>query len=59
MQKINSSFEHRIKDDASINEVTKLILKIISSENPVIKYFVGKDMEKWLKDKKVCWSEIL
>jgi hypothetical protein len=55
MQKMATSFEHMMENWSSPDLVAKVVLKAVASENPSLRYLVGKDIDGYgWKQKEVC-----
>jgi NAD(P)-dependent dehydrogenase (short-subunit alcohol dehydrogenase family) len=52
MQKMATSFEHMLENWSSPDLVAKVVLEAVASENPSLRYLVGKDIETWMAAKK-------
>ena len=52
MQKMATSFEHMMENWSSPDLVAKVVLKAVASENPSLRYLVGKDIETWMEAKR-------
>ena len=52
MQKMSTTFEKMSKNASSPDLVAKVVLQAIRSENPNLRYLVGKDAETWLESKR-------
>ena len=52
MQKMSTTFEKMSKNASSPDLVAKVVLQAVRSENPNLRYLVGKDAETWLESKR-------
>jgi NAD(P)-dependent dehydrogenase (short-subunit alcohol dehydrogenase family) len=57
MQKMATSFEHMLENWSSPDLVAKVVLKAVASENPNLRYLVGKDIETWVEAKRSMSDE--
>jgi hypothetical protein len=48
MQKMGTRFEHMMENGSSPD----LVAKAVTSENPSLRYLVGKDIETWMEGKR-------
>jgi NAD(P)-dependent dehydrogenase (short-subunit alcohol dehydrogenase family) len=52
MQKMAASFESMLENGSSADVVAKVVLNVVTSENPSLKYLAGKDIETWMEAKR-------
>jgi NAD(P)-dependent dehydrogenase (short-subunit alcohol dehydrogenase family) len=52
MQKMAASFESMLENGSSADVVAKVVLNVVTSENPSLKYSAGKDIETWMEAKR-------
>jgi NAD(P)-dependent dehydrogenase (short-subunit alcohol dehydrogenase family) len=57
MQKMATSFEHMMENLSPPDLVAKVVLKAVASENPSLRYLVGKDIETWMEAKRSMSDE--
>jgi len=57
MQKMATSLEHMKENWSSPDLVAKVVLKAVASENPSLRYLVGKDIETWMEAKRSMSDE--
>jgi hypothetical protein len=57
MKKLNAVLAS-IRENASFPDlVSKVVLEAVTSENPSLRYLVGKDMETWMEAKRSLSDE--
>ena len=52
MQNVATSFQHMLESGSSPDVVAKEVLKAVTSKNPSLRYFTGKDVETWMEAKR-------
>src|SRR5437660_12884165 len=52
MQNVTTSLQHMMEGGSSSDVVAKVVHKAVTSENPSLRYFAGKDVETWLDGKR-------
>ncbi len=57
MQKVDRSLEHMMENASSADVVAKVVLKAVTTENPSLRYLVGKDIETWMEAKRSMSDE--
>jgi hypothetical protein len=51
MQKVAIVTSHLEQSASTPDLVAKMVLNAVTSENPNLRYLVGKDVEEWVKSK--------
>jgi NAD(P)-dependent dehydrogenase (short-subunit alcohol dehydrogenase family) len=51
MQNVAASLQQMLESGSSADVVAKVVLKVVTSENPSPKYLAGKDIEAWMEAK--------
>jgi hypothetical protein len=52
MQKLSTGFEHMLEKASSVDLGAKVVLRVVTSEDPGLRYLAGKDVETWIEDKR-------
>jgi hypothetical protein len=47
-----SYIEHGLETGSPPDVVANVVLKAVTSENPILRYLAGKDVEKWMEAKR-------
>jgi hypothetical protein len=57
VQTVGTSLEHLLEAGSSADVVARVVLKAVVSENPSLRYLVGKDVETWMESKRSMSDE--